>query len=130
MAVELMVNQSFTLGGTAHAFTKKYTNSSQLIVDENIADGQTDKAVAMTLDVSAVQAIMIVSDQDVTFEINNATTPTPSIPLKANVPYIWTIDMVGYNVLLLTVDVTGAFVTNASGNTARVQVLAQFDATP
>ena len=98
-------------------------------VDAAIGDGQTDTAVVFALDFSQCTAFYLVSDQDVTFETNNATTPDDTIALLANVPYIWTED--SYDTFLIGTDITtNVFVTNASGSTANIKIRALVDSTP
>lgn len=106
----------------------KTATASQSIEDEPIADSETDFAVAFTLDVTACKAFFMVSTQDVTIETNDGATPTDTISLVANVPYMWT--DASYHAFLLTADVTGLFVTNASGATANLTVFALSDPSP
>jgi hypothetical protein len=103
-------------------------NASQNIVDETIADGQTNKQLTYTLDVSAVKSFFMVSDQDVTFETNDGTSPDDVIALKAGVPYVWNTD--SYDAFLLGTDVTAIFITNASGATATLNIRASQDPSP
>ena len=97
----------------------------------SIANGQTDKSVIFTVDVSQTVAFEIVSDQDVTVETNSGT-PGPTvdtIALKANIPYRWCTNW--YTAFKLTQDVvTGLFITNASGSAAILQVRHLYDSTP
>jgi len=103
-------------------------NSSQNIVDETIADGQTNKQLTCTLDVSAVKSFYMVSDQDVLFETNSGGSPADTIALLAGVPYVWNED--SYDAFLLGTDVTAIFITNASGATATLQIRASYDPSP
>jgi hypothetical protein len=97
-------------------------------INEAIADGATNAQVNAAIDVSATKSFLIVSDQDVTVETNSGSTPDDTIDLVANQPYTWNPD--AYDDFLLGTDVTAFFITNASGETATVQIEALIDATP
>lgn len=127
------VTQALTVG-TPRTQTNTYTGTGLLQIDETITTGQSDYLIACTLDVSTIKSIWICSDKAVTLETNNGAAPSNTITLKANVPYVWTDDGVattkGYAALLLTVDVTALYITNASGSTAVFRLEALYDATP
>ena len=89
-------------------------------IEEAIADSETDKLVALTLDVSQLKAMYLECDQDVTLETNDGSTPDDTISLSANVPQLWS-ESDGASLRPLTVDVTGLYVTNASGSTANLK---------
>lgn len=108
---------------------KEYSGTGIALIDgETVANGQTDDEIIVAIDVSAVKAFYLVSDQPVTFETNSGSTPDNSISLLAGVPYIWTED--SYDTFLLDTDVTSVFITNASGATATIYLKALMDATP
>lgn len=98
------------------------------LIDESVADSSTDYEITLTLDVSAVKAFFLNSDQAVTFETNDGTTPANTISLAADIPYVWYTGK--YDSFLLTTDVTSIFITNASGSAATVNLWALIDATP
>lgn len=106
------------------------TGSGVIDVQESVGDGQTDLQINVAIDVSALQAIQISSDQDVTIETNNGTTPDDTFTLKANKPITWVANDVAANPFASGVDVTAVFVTNSSGSTANVKILGVQDATP
>lgn len=114
--------------GTIEKINDYSANSNQNIVGETIADGQTNKQLSFTLDVSAVKSFFMVSDQDVTFETNDGSSPDDTIALKADVPYVWNTD--SYDAFLLGTDVTAIFITNASGETATLEIRAVQDPSP
>ena len=101
---------------------------SELNVDESIADGETDLLVNWTCDYSALKALYIVSDQDLTIETNDGTTPDDTITLSANVPLLWT--STGYLANPFSADVTALYVTNASGSAAALKIRSLQDPTP
>lgn len=108
--------------------SNSYSGSSIVEVVESIAIAAADFAINIAIDVSAVKSIFILSDQDLTLETNDGTTPDDTITLKANVPYIWNAD--SYDVFLLTTDVTQLLLTNASGVIASLRVIVSQDSTP
>jgi len=118
--------------GTTHGKTGTYTGSGTVSFEETVTTGTTDKEVAFVLDVAAahneVELLYIHSDRDISFQTNNGGAPDNTIALTANRPYVWASDM--ESPCLLTVDVTAAFLTNASGETATVRVEALIDVTP
>lgn len=95
---------------------------------ETVANGQTDKQLNIAIDVSAVKGFWLESDQDVTFETNDGSTPDNTISLLAGKPYVWDAD--SYDAFLLDTDVTAVFITNASGAAATIWLLVDYDATP
>ncbi len=124
-------NYNFTLGlavdGRTILASPSFSGDGSDIRDLSIADGLTDQEVVMTVDVSQLKALMITSDQAVTLETNNATSPIDTFALKANEPLIWWTGSLFTNPL--TADVTKFFVTNASGKTANVKIVSLQDST-
>lgn len=98
-------------------------------IDVNIPDSTTDDEVAFTADVSLMQAIYMVSDQDVTIETNDGSSPDDTYSLTANVPIAWYTGS-GLTNPVTTDITTNIFITNASGSTARVRIWSLETATP
>lgn len=119
--------QRIAVGGVSIENTIDNTFNARSGFDESIATGSTDARIEFTLDVSQVKSFYLVSDQSVTFETNNGTTPANTISLVANVPYVWHKD--SYDAFKLTTDVTAVFITNTSGSTAAVKCEALYDPT-
>ena len=116
MACTYTIVEAVTAAGRTITKENSYTENAQNGISEPIPDQSTDLEVDFVLDVSAIKAIVIVSDQDITLETNNGTTPDDTINLVAGVPYIWTDK--SYHACLLTTDVTALFITNSSGSAA------------
>ena len=116
--------------GTQEVYSKTFTGTSEYRLDEAIADSTTDQLIAASLDVSAIKAVEMMSDQDITVETNSSSSPTDTFVLQADVPYRWNTEMVAYDALLLTADVTALYLTNASGSTANIKMRVLSDATP
>lgn len=93
-----------------------------------VTNDLTDFQVVIGIDVSAIQAIIIVSDQNVTMETNDGLSPNDTINLLADNPYIWYTG--SYFTNLLTTDITDLYFTNSSGETATVKLLVIYDSTP
>lgn len=106
-----------------HTFT--YTASGEVNIDETCADSATTDITA-AIDQSAMKALLISSDQDVTLNTNSPTDDT--IALTANVPVMWSADVGGTNPI--TVDVTSLHVVNASGFSATFKLRVLLDVTP
>lgn len=108
---------------------KTITVESIVEKDLTIPDSTVDQEVVIALDVSAVSYFYIVSDQALTVETNDGSSPDDTLTLVANHPYLWTSD--DYDTFLLdTADITALYLTNASGSTANVKIRAGQDATP
>jgi len=97
-------------------------------VSVSVAANTTDTEVICPIDVSQIGVICLSSDQDVTVDVNSTETPTPSIALKANAPYIWDAD--SYFVNLLTVDVVKFYVSNGGTAAATFEIEGNYDSTP
>jgi len=125
-----IVTEKINIAGDSIEQQNTFTEADGSVIDVTAAipDSSTDKLVVCALDVSQIKAIYILSDQDVTLETNDGTTPDDTIALKAGVPYIWYTNK--YDALLLTVDVTALYLTNASGSAATFKLRALQDATP
>ena len=120
------------LDGTAVNYEKTVTSDTSTDHSKAYADGTTDTLINITIDFSQVKALFIGSDQDVTLETNNpggsSGAADQTFSLKANCPIEWTEDDVETNPI--TVDVTAMYITNASGETANLEIHALYDATP
>lgn len=124
----ITVHQGITSPSGRIDYSNDYTASGTVEVSESVADSSTDAQINVAIDFSALGALLIVSDQDVTLETNNGTTPDDTFSLLANKPLIWFSD--SYFDCPLTVDVTAVFITNSSGSTATITIRANQDATP
>jgi hypothetical protein len=96
-------------------------------IDESIPDSSTDLLVLETVDVSQLRAFIMVSDQPVTVETNDGTTPQETIILNANDPLIFRKggnqrEGADYPVIPFSADVTGFYITNASGAAAQLKM--------
>jgi hypothetical protein len=88
----------------------------------------TDHPVALTLAFSLLKSLFILSDQDVSFQTNNAAVPIDTLTLKANVPFSWVSTSGVINPF--TANITSLFLTNAGATAATVQIRIAVDSTP
>jgi hypothetical protein len=75
--------------------------------------GVTDQAIAISFAFANVASVFIKATADMTLETNSGSSPADTHTLKANVPLIWFPGFRGANPF--TVNVTGFFLTNTSG---------------
>ena len=106
----------------------EFSGGILLQLDEEVATAETDKEITATLDVSEIKAIEIMSTEDVTLEINDGAGGGGSVSLVANKPVLW--DENSYYSNLFGTDWTSIFITNSSGSTATITILAVGDPTP
>lgn len=111
----------------AQNVTHTYTAEGELEVSVAVPDESTDLEVVLPINVEAAKTIALLSDQNLTIETNDGTTPDDTINLIAGVPWIWHTDG---PLAALSEDIASIFVTNASGEDATLQILSLFDATP
>lgn len=94
--------------------------------DVAVNTGVTNQAVAFTLDRSKAQVLFIVSTTAVTIKTNDSGSPTDTLALTAGVPKAWTLND-GIDECPFTGDVTGLYVSNASGSQAIVSIRCAYD---
>lgn len=120
MTHAIKIKRGFSYQGLQLERDEDLASGEMVAIDEEIADSETDKLVALTLDVSQVKAIYLESDQDITLETNDGAVPDDTISMAADVPQLWS-ESDGAALRPLTVDVTGLYVTNASGSAATLK---------
>lgn len=104
---------------------RSFSGDNQLAITQAIANGTTNQEILAAIDVSATKFVVLSSDVALTLKTNSSGSPDNTINLSAGVPYIWGYG--DYNSLLLTVDVAKFFVTNSSGSSATLNILALID---
>lgn len=127
MALSHVITERCVIGGEEIVAINTLTGGYEVAIDESIPVG-TDTPLALVLDVSQVKSIFILSDRDITIE-TNATNAAGgnTLALKSGVPYRWYTNQ--YNALVFTTDVAIAYITNASGGAAQLQLSAMIDPT-
>lgn len=104
------------------------SNEGVIQVDAAVGAGVSNKQVAAAFDKDTLSQVYIVSDQDVTMETNDGTTPDDSFSLSANKPFVWYAGCGIPNPF--SADVTALFFSNAGASEATVQIRVLVDATP
>jgi hypothetical protein len=114
----------------SETLSKSVSDSSEGALDRDVtvSNGVSNREVALEFTTAGLSAIYIVSDQDVTLETNDGTSPDDTFTLSAGKPFVW-FSGCGWP-CPFTEDVTALFITNASGATANVQIRGIADATP
>jgi len=120
MSHSVKIKRGWSFAGEALEKEETVTAGQIVTIDEPIADSETDYLIALTLDVSQIKAIYLESDQDITLETNDGSTPDDTISLSADVPQEWS-ESDGAALRPLATDVTALYVTNASGSTANLK---------
>ncbi len=129
MAIIHKTTISVEQGGVILSQTVESSGTSEVNIDEAVADSSTDLEITFLIDQSAMTSLYIESDQDILIETNSGSAPTDSLTLVANEPITWTTNSVHSN--QITADVTAnIFITNSSGSTANLKIRALQDATP
>ena len=124
-----------------HKITRRYETEGELIEqtkvitadgednrDPVIPDSTTDQLVNMTIDISQLKSIYISTDNTVTLETNNATTPIDTLTITPDQPVDWQVGDVHSNPF--SADVTAIYLTNNSGSVANVKIRKLEDSTP
>lgn len=120
-------------GGSAISKQISVQSGGEKNIDETIPVSTTDALVAFDMDVSQLKGIYIISNTALLIQCNDGTTPSNTITLAANTPFMWVFgdaalrDTAG---AVITTDITGLYVTNASADTAALlQIRALYDPT-
>ena len=121
---------STTYNKVRYEWSDNQSAGERHVVSESIPDSSTDLSVNWTADVSEIKSLLIVSDYAITVETNSGASPANTITLVAGEPVIWTAGMPGAPACPLTTDVTGLFITNASGSAALLTIKMIQDPTP
>lgn len=125
MAFTTTFTTSIRRGSTTLTDTRNYTSQAVYEVSETFADATTDGLLAINIDISQMDVIAMVSDQDITIKTNSSGAPVDTISLTAGQMFFQrTGDEAQF-----TADVTQMFVTNASGATATLQIIVGVDPT-
>jgi hypothetical protein len=121
MSITATVTTSIS-GGISASGTKTYTGDERVTQSFTVADSATDEQRTLNIDVTEMQMVYIVSDQDITMEWNDTIGSQGSIALKANVAFLEVVAADQYHAAKLAVDVTDLYFTNSSGSTANISI--------
>ena len=123
MAFTVRVTKGAAEGTTSISSTVDHTCETVLKLQETIANGATDALQLIAIDVTQLKAFAMVSDQAMTVKTNNSGTPQETFTLVANKPVVWQAG----DAAIFAGDVTAIYVTNASGSSATLQLMAGSD---
>lgn len=90
----------------------------------SIADASTNYEILIGIDISKLQAFVMVSDVALTVKTNNGTTPIDTFTLTAAKPVMYRTG----DTAIFTADVTALYITNASGSAAAFELIYLVDA--
>jgi len=96
-----------------------------------LADPETDKQVALVLDVSTIKMLYMVSGVDLTLKTNSSSVPDDTISMLAGVPILFYAGS-GYLIGdLFTADITtDIFLTTSGGGVSAFELRCVLDSTP
>lgn len=129
-----------------HTFTRGWASSNggtlskqvqavggaEVGLSEAIPATTTDALVAFVMDVSQMKGVYIVSDADLTLQFNDGTTPSNTITLLANKPFVWVFGDIALRDTagaVITTDITAIYATNAGAVAANLEIRACYDPT-
>lgn len=127
------VTLTFEAGESAKlSKTVSASQDSETNLDVTVPAETDDHQVAVEIDVSALESLFLLSDQDVTLETNDGSTPDDTFALKANEPVYWHKDSPLPNPFASGTDVTSFFLSNQNGAGVTADVKARIlqDPTP
>lgn len=120
------IGQSYKSGaGSTSAVSKTVTSNTETNVETVVTAGATNATITLVLDVSAIQSLMLYSDQPCTIKTNSDSTPADTITLAAKQMIIWTASNI--EACPLTVDVTSLHVAVPGATDAAIKVFALLD---
>lgn len=116
---ETVRSPTMTITGTTTATAATYTE-----IEETVADSQTDQEHLQAIDISQLLAFGMISTTALTVRTNAATpSQQEEFTLTANIPVIWK----SGDAAIFAGDVTGFYLTNASGGTATFRAIIAVD---
>ena len=115
-------------GGRRFTASKIYTADEVTVQEFTVADSVLHSQHTLDIDVSELEAVVIISDQTVLMEWNDDAGTQGSETLIAGVPFIERVTQ--HHADLLTADVTDLRISNTSGQLATIQVMVCKNNTP
>ena len=123
---------TISVAGLGDAITQAVAQSTtaSVVIDESIVTATTDKLLTgFVLTRAQVKVLIILADQVMTLDYNDAAGTQGSIALTANTPVLWYTGCGHVLNSLLAADITSLYATNTSGATARLRIAVLADAT-
>lgn len=129
MAYSETINRRYAATNRTLERAEVKTSTGKGGISESIANGASDLSIPLAIDISQVKVIYIEAvGGALTVKTNSSSTPDDTLALADSVPQMW-VDS-DLSTFFLTADVTGLFVSNASGSTVTLNVEFLYDATP
>ena len=123
MAFNVIFGLNVTAGTDAITNDSTFSCQTKVYMEETVANGVSNQQHLVSLDISTLKVLAMVSDQDITVETNDGTTPDDSFSLTAGVP----VTFKEGDGAIFTADVTSLYLTNSSGSNATFTLLAGLD---
>lgn len=120
---------SFTWGtpGQVNALSGSIskTADAEKNLDLAIIANQTNKAVDYAVVVARLKMFVLLATVDMTVKTNSSGSPDNTFTLKANEPFVWTVDQgtLKDTAAVTVVDITHLYVTNTTAGTFSVRSL-------
>lgn len=120
MATSHKITRTTSVSGRSVTTTQEVTGEVGMTFEFTIADAAVDTLIAIAFAISKLKSIIITVTQNVTLETNSGAAADDTINLKAISAFQWGVGEERANPF--TVDVTGFFFSNASGDDAVVKI--------
>ncbi len=130
MAKTVTITSTIQGAGDSLSATETYSDEAIEDLDITILDAVSDQEVVVDWVNTRLAVLVISSDQEITVESNDGTTPDDTATVKANAPLIFKRDGSAQTNPFASLDVAKLFLTNASGSTATVKIKVLKDVTP
>lgn len=128
MALSETITIGYNLDGAPIQKNVALSGGSRTVLSETVADDAADVEMALAIDVSELELLIIDCDVGITIETNDGTTPDDTLTIAAGVPLIWYTGCGHANPL--GTDVTAIFVTQTDATEGTLVIKALVDPTP
>lgn len=125
MSTEHKVTRTTSIQGRSITQTIDVTGEVSHSLSFAVADATVDELVEIAFDAAKLKSIIIKTDQAVTLETNDGTTPQETISLSAAMALQWVSGEPG--TIPFSGDITAFYFTNSSGETANIEIEALYD---
>lgn len=121
MSIQHVVTRQVSTGGETIGGRISISSGSVVDLDEVVPGPSTNLLIALTVDVSQIQSVIISCDKNINLFFNDPSTGTPdkTINLLADKPFQW--DNLGYITNPFSVDIDSLYVTKSGSGDARLR---------
>jgi len=128
---QLILTHTVQVAGETLSYAETITADTLIRATWAVANGTTDQAVTLSIDVSALKALLIYSNVNATLETNAVdATGGDTLTLVAGVPFPWSSTGPHANPFTSGLDVTVGYVTVPGAVNATNEFVALQDGTP